>query len=118
MQDLAYVVVSAASVYVATSIENLPVLLAFFADEGYTGPEVFVGQSIGMGLLVGISLLGSRVATLLPQPVVGLLGLVPSGSASIDCWPGQALQSGQAITGYGLRTRPLWQRRRSRSSRS
>jgi cadmium resistance protein CadD (predicted permease) len=73
------VIVGAATVFVATNIDNLLVLLAFFADGAYADAEVFVGQYVGIGLLVAVSLLGSRAAVLLPHPVVGLLGLVPLG---------------------------------------
>jgi cadmium resistance protein CadD (predicted permease) len=73
------VVVGAATVFVATNIDNLLVLLAFFADDAYTDAEIFVGQYVGIGLLVALSLLGSRAAALLPHPTVGLLGLVPLG---------------------------------------
>jgi cadmium resistance protein CadD (predicted permease) len=55
------------------------VLLAFFTDHAYTDAEIFGGQYVGIGLLVAISLLGSRAAILLPDPVVGLLGLAPLG---------------------------------------
>ena len=70
---------AAATVYVATNIDNFLVLLAFFAHDGYTDAETVLGHFVGIGLLVAASLLGARAALLLPTPVVGLLGLVPLG---------------------------------------
>lgn len=70
---------AATTVYVATNIDNFLVLLAFFAHDGYTDAETVLGQYLGIGLLIATSLLGARAALLLPNPVVGLLGLVPLG---------------------------------------
>lgn len=73
------IVGAAATVYVATNIDNFLVLLAFFAHDGYTDAEIVLGQYLGIGLLIATSLLGARAALLLPHPVVGLLGLLPLG---------------------------------------
>ena len=70
---------AAATVYVATNIDNFLVLLAFFAHDGYTDAETVLGHFLGIGLLVAASLLGARAALLMPTPAVGLLGLVPLG---------------------------------------
>ncbi len=70
---------AAATVYVATNIDNFLVLLAFFAHNGYTDAESVLGQFLGISVLVAASLLGARAALLLPTHVVGLLGLVPFG---------------------------------------
>jgi cadmium resistance protein CadD (predicted permease) len=36
-----------------------------------------IGQYLGIGLLVAISTLGSLLALVVPQYIIGLLGLVP-----------------------------------------
>jgi cadmium resistance protein CadD (predicted permease) len=79
MGGCSVIIGAAATVYVATNVDNFLVLLAFFAHEGYTDAETVLGQFLGIGLLIAISLLGARAALLLPTPVVGLLGLVPLG---------------------------------------
>lgn len=73
------VVGAAATIFFVTNIDNFLVLLAFFADDGYTDAETVLGQYVGIGLLTALSLLGVRAALLLPHSAVGLLGLVPVG---------------------------------------
>lgn len=66
-----------ATAFVATNIDDAFVLLLFFGDRRYRARHVFVGQALGVGLLVLISLVGSLLALALPVRVVGLLGLLP-----------------------------------------
>jgi cadmium resistance protein CadD (predicted permease) len=40
---------AAATIYVATNIDNFLVLLAFFAHDGYTDIETVLGHFLGMG---------------------------------------------------------------------
>ena len=68
---------AAIAVFVSTNVDNFVVLLAFFGDGSSGDAEVVVGQYLGMTALVGVSLVGSRAALLLPHATIGLLGLIP-----------------------------------------
>jgi cadmium resistance protein CadD (predicted permease) len=65
------------SAFVATNIDDIFVLMLFFSSSNFQKGQVIVGQYLGIGLLVGISALGSLLALVIPQYIIGLLGLVP-----------------------------------------
>jgi len=64
-------------VFASTNIDDIFVLMLFFADRSFTPVQVVLGQYVGIGLLVGLSLMGALVALLVPPAAIGLLGLVP-----------------------------------------
>lgn len=76
----------AASVFVATNIDDLILLGVFFAaatkssipDRSY-GPTsaIVLGQFLGIGLLVGASLLAGSVSLIIPADYVRFLGILP-----------------------------------------
>ena len=63
--------------FAATNVDDAFVLLLFFGDRRYRARHVFVGQAVGLGLLVALSLVGALAAVALPARAVGLLGLLP-----------------------------------------
>jgi cadmium resistance protein CadD (predicted permease) len=63
--------------YIATNVDDILILVLFFGDGAIRARDVFLGQAMGIGLLVLISLLLSLTASVIPRPWVGLLGLVP-----------------------------------------
>lgn len=63
--------------FVATDIDDLFLLMMFFSSRTFSPRQVVLGQFIGIGLLVAISILGSLIALVVPIYVIGLLGLVP-----------------------------------------
>ena len=65
--------------FAATNVDDAFVLLLFFGDRRYRARHVFVGQAVGLGLLVALSLVGALAALALPARAVGLLGLLPIG---------------------------------------
>lgn len=74
------VLLSAIVVFVSTSIDDL-VLLILFHSQARTRAQrlsILAGQIGGIGILVGISLLGSYLASrMLEGWVIGLLGFIP-----------------------------------------
>jgi cadmium resistance protein CadD (predicted permease) len=63
--------------FVATNIDDLFILMVFFAKRNFPTSQIILGQFIGMGLLLGVSLVGSLIVLLLPHNLVGLVGLFP-----------------------------------------
>jgi len=65
------------SAFVATNIDDIFVLMLFFSASNFHSGQVVVGQYLGIGLLIVIGSLGSLLASVIPQYIIGLLGLVP-----------------------------------------
>src|SRR3990170_8943095 len=51
--------------------------MVFFAKRSFPTTQIIVGQYVGMGLLLGVSLVGSLIALLIPHHLIGLVGLFP-----------------------------------------
>lgn len=75
--DWLTLIILSATAFAATNIDDAFVLLLFFSDRRYRARHVFVGQAVGVGLLVALSLVGALAALALPARAVGLLGLLP-----------------------------------------
>ena len=73
------VLLTAVVAFVSTNLDDIFVLMLFYAQED--GPEkksqIMLGQYLGIGALVMLSLLGARLVQLIPRHYIGLLGLVP-----------------------------------------
>jgi cadmium resistance protein CadD (predicted permease) len=65
------------SAFVATNIDDLFILMVFFAKCSYPKPQIILGQYVGMGFLLGVSLVGSLIALVIPHDLIGLIGLFP-----------------------------------------
>jgi cadmium resistance protein CadD (predicted permease) len=65
------------SAFVATNIDDIFVLMIFFSSSNFQKGQVVVGQYLGIGLLIVISTLGSFLALVVPQYIIGLMDLVP-----------------------------------------
>jgi cadmium resistance protein CadD (predicted permease) len=63
--------------FVATNIDDLFILIVFFAKHNYPTPQIIIGQYVGMGMLLGISLFASLIALIIPHNLIGLVGLFP-----------------------------------------
>jgi cadmium resistance protein CadD (predicted permease) len=63
--------------YVSTNIDDLFILMVFFATPRFTSSQIVLGQYLGMGSLMVVSLAGSLVTLLLPHSLIGLIGLFP-----------------------------------------
>jgi cadmium resistance protein CadD (predicted permease) len=65
------------ALFASTNVDDLFVLLFFFADPGFRSRQVVLGQYLGMVVLIGLSLLGALATRVIPLEYVGLLGFVP-----------------------------------------
>jgi cadmium resistance protein CadD (predicted permease) len=64
------------SAFVATNIDDLFILMVFFAKRSFPPFQIILGQYVGMSLLLVVSLIGSLVS-LIPRNLIGLIGLFP-----------------------------------------
>ncbi|MEA4865027.1 MAG: cadmium resistance transporter [Sphaerochaeta sp.] len=74
------VLLSAIVVFISTSIDDLVLLILFHsqATTRFQRISILVGQILGIGVLVGISLVGSYLASrMLEGWAIGLLGFIP-----------------------------------------
>ena len=69
--------VLAAALFAATDVDDLFLLIAFFADPRARPGEVVAGQFLGIGVLVGASLALALMTLAVPTAYVGLLGFIP-----------------------------------------
>jgi len=51
--------------------------MAFFATSRFPPFQILLGQYIGMGSLIAVSLLGLLIALVVPRNLIGLIGLFP-----------------------------------------
>lgn len=63
--------------FVLTNIDDLLILMAFFATPRFLPFQIVLGQYIGMGSLIAVSLLGLLIALVVPVNLIGLIGLFP-----------------------------------------
>jgi cadmium resistance protein CadD (predicted permease) len=63
--------------FVSTNIDDLFILMIFFAIPRFPSFQIVLGQYIGMGSLMGVSLAGSLITLVLPLNLIGLIGLFP-----------------------------------------
>ncbi|CUS03920.2 Cadmium resistance transporter [Candidatus Promineifilum breve] len=98
--------------FAATNVDDSLLLLLLFGDRRFRARHVFVGQAVGIGLLVLISLLVALLALAIPGRLIGLLGLLPIliGGRELlarrDGGPEEAAPSATAVT----RATPGWRR--------
>ncbi|PPK71034.1 cadmium resistance transporter [Actinokineospora auranticolor] len=82
----------AAGMFVVTNVDDLLLLALYFGRAGgdrAAGWRVVVGQFLGMGAILAVSIVGALGAGLLPEsvfPVLGLLPLMIGGRAAWQLW--------------------------------
>src|SRR5258708_25982377 len=63
--------------FLSKVIDDLFVLLGFFALARFRARNVVIGQYLGIGALVVVSVIGSLISLVLAPAYVGLLGVLP-----------------------------------------
>jgi cadmium resistance protein CadD (predicted permease) len=77
MESLIALIGLAVVVFVSTNIDDVFVLVAFFADKNFHPRDVVIGQYAGVSTLYAISALAALVSLIIPSVYLGLLGLAP-----------------------------------------
>lgn len=63
--------------FASTNIDDIFILLGFFADPRFRAMNIIIGQYLGISALVIISVVGSLISLVLAPAYVGLLGVLP-----------------------------------------
>jgi len=63
--------------FAATNIDDIFILMLFFGNRNVKKSDIFIGQYLGIGALVLISVIGAFVGNFVDQRYIGLLGLFP-----------------------------------------
>jgi cadmium resistance protein CadD (predicted permease) len=77
MVDFFGIVGIGATAFVATNIDDLLILIAFFANSRYPLHQIVLGQYAGMGALLALGIVGSLIAVIVPNNLIGLIGIFP-----------------------------------------
>jgi cadmium resistance protein CadD (predicted permease) len=72
--------------FASTNLDDLLLLIGFFAIPAFRAREVVLGQFIGIGALTAVSAASALLAVALPTGKVGLLGLVPVALGAMRLW--------------------------------
>jgi cadmium resistance protein CadD (predicted permease) len=76
----------AVGLFISTDLDDVLVLLGFFADPRFRIRQIVAGQFIGIAILYAVSAVGSWVSLIMPPAFVGLLGLVPITMGLKSAW--------------------------------
>ncbi len=79
MEQAAELIGVAIVLFVATNLDDVFLLIAFFADPKLALRQIVIGQYVGMAVLYAASVLASLTALVIPDIYIGLLGLIPIG---------------------------------------
>ena len=71
------IVVRAIVAFAATNIDDILILTLFFGQKNLKSSRIVLGQYLGVGSLVVVSLLGFFARFVIPPSWIGLLGLAP-----------------------------------------
>lgn len=72
--------------FASTNVDDIFVLLGFFAAPHFRARHVVLGQYLGISALVAVSLVCSLIALVIPPAYIGLLGLLPIGIGVKKLW--------------------------------
>jgi len=63
--------------FASTNIDDLFILTLFFGDKRYKPIDIYLGQYLGIIVLIGISVTGSLIGNFIDGKYIGILGLFP-----------------------------------------
>jgi cadmium resistance protein CadD (predicted permease) len=86
MEHLVGLIGLAIALFVSTNIDDVFVLLGFFADPKFKMRQIVVGQYLGIIGLYGASVVASLIALVIAPAFIGLLGLAPIAIGLKKAW--------------------------------
>jgi cadmium resistance protein CadD (predicted permease) len=63
--------------FASTNVDDLLVLIGFFADVRFRTSEIVAGQYVGVAVLFGVSAAGALLSLVIPRAYLGMLGIFP-----------------------------------------
>jgi len=75
--DFAAILGLGVGAFLASNIDDLFILIGFFANRSFPPFQIVLGQYLGMGSLLAVSLVGLLIALVVPSNIIGLMGLFP-----------------------------------------
>lgn len=63
--------------FIASNIDDTLILIFLFSSLSFQTRHIFIGQFLGIAVLIMISAVGSLIALVLPPYLVALMGLIP-----------------------------------------
>jgi cadmium resistance protein CadD (predicted permease) len=76
----------AVGLFISTDLDDVLVLLGFFADPRFRIRQIVAGQFIGIAMLYAVSVAGAWATLIIPRACIGLLGLVPITMGLKSAW--------------------------------
>jgi cadmium resistance protein CadD (predicted permease) len=67
----------AITLFASTNVDDLVVLVGFFADPRFRARDVVVGQYVGIAILFAVSAAGALLSLVIPNAYLALLGIFP-----------------------------------------
>src|SRR5688572_19923272 len=78
MTDFSYLIILGVTAFVSTNIDDIFLLIMFFSNSlRFCSYQVVIGQFIGIGLLIVISIIASFISLVVPSFVIGFMGIIP-----------------------------------------
>jgi cadmium resistance protein CadD (predicted permease) len=77
MKSLSTLLGLAVVLFVSTNVDDLFLLIAFFADSSFRPRDVVAGQYAGVAVLFIVSVAGALLSLVIPGAYLGLLGIFP-----------------------------------------
>ena len=77
MESLSTLLGLAVVLFVSTNVDDLVLLIAFFANSSFRPRDVVAGQYVGIAVLFVVSAAGTLLSFVIPQAYLGLLGFFP-----------------------------------------
>lgn len=77
MESLILLLTISASAFLATNIDDIFILTAFFSSKAFPNSSVVLGQYIGFGTLIIVSIMASFINLIVPSSIISLMGFLP-----------------------------------------
>jgi cadmium resistance protein CadD (predicted permease) len=77
MESLSTLLGLAVVLFLSTNVDDLVVLIAFFANSRFRARDVVAGQYAGVSFLFIVSAAGALLSLVIPKAYLGLLGIFP-----------------------------------------